>query len=494
MQYLSLGLINRTCPFPRGRGFGGTSITNAGIYSRAKRGDFERWAAEGNPGWNYASVLEYFTRAENATLLHGDVGFHGLFGPVNVQYVTETSNQTREYINANIEVGVPEGDYNGAEELRVSRIETNIRNGRRLTSARAYLEPVIDRKNLHLLSESYVTRIFVEEKLNIRAVFFTRQGQKYVALARKEIILSAGAIGSPQILMLSGIGPADHLRELNIPLVKNLSVGNNFQDHPLYFGVNFESNLTYTPLSVRQYVEQYLRGTGFYTVIGNLQGIGFYDFDLNANDGYPEIEMIHLPSPSFDNYTRISLALTDDSYNAIFRNVNPLNSFIIYIILLHPKSKGTIRLASSDPYVYPLIDPNWFTDANNTDLNTIYRSIMFIRDQLGNTEAFKRMDARMTTVNVTACSHLTYDSEEYWYCNIRYLSLNIYHPCCTNRMGPDPTQGAVVDSRFRVHGYKSLRVVDASAFPFSFAGHPASNCIMIAERTFDFILEDHLLD
>lgn len=376
----------------------------------------------------------------------------------------------------------------------VSRVETNIRNGRRLTSSRAFIEPVIHRKNLHLLPDSYVTRVFVEEKLNLRSVFFTRHGQKYVALARKEIILSAGTIGSTQILMLSGIGPANHLRELGIPVIKNLSVGENFQDHPLYFGVNFRTNLTYTQLSVREYVEQYLRGTGFYTIVGNLQGIGFYDFDLISNDGYPEIEMIHLPSPSFNDYTRLVISLTNDTYNAIFNDVDPLNAFIIYIILLHPESRGTIRLASRDPYVYPLIDPHWFTDPNNVDLNTVYRAIMFIRNNLGKTEAFRRMDAQMTRVNVTACSHLEYDSIEYWYCNIRYLSLNIYHPCCTNRMGPDPTKGAVVDARFRVHGFNTLRVVDASAFPFSFAGHPAANCIMIGERAYDFILEDHLND
>lgn len=482
-------MVNRTCPFPRGRAFGGTSVINAGIYARGNRRDFDRWEAQGNPGWNYDSVLPYFIRSENSGLQNGDVGYHGFTGPVNTRHITETSPQTRAFLDANIELGYPELDYNGRNQLGVSRIQTMLRNGRRLSTARAFLMPALRRKNLHVLSHSFVTHLHMNELLNINRVTFTRHGRTYIAFARKEIILSAGSFGSAQILMLSGIGPEDHLRELGIPVVKNLSVGNNLQDHPLFFGALFQTNYTSENLTVRSYVEQYLQETGLYTITGNLQGVGFYD--NMGNDSYPDMELILLPSSAFNNFTQRVLSLTDEVFDSVFTPYDPDTTLIVYAILLHPLSVGTFRLASKDPYVYPLINPNWFSDENNYDLETVYNIITFIRDRIANTNAFRSINATMTRLNLTACSDLEFDSREYWYCNIRQLSLNIYHPSGTNMMGPNPNRGAVVDARFKVHGFNSLRVVDASVIPFSLAGHPAAPCIMLGERAYDFILEDH---
>lgn len=482
-------MVERKCPYPRGKGFGGTTLINGLIYSRGNRRDFDRWAAEGNPGWNYQTVLKHFIRMENSSI-NGDAGYHGKEGELNVQYHPIESAQTRKFIQANNEFGIPEVDYNGALQHGVSRIQSNIRNGQRLSAYRAFLEPVLGSKNLRLLPNSYVTKIYVNESSNRREVYFSHRQQLYKARAKKEIILSAGTISSPQILMLSGIGPENHLRELKIPVVKNLQVGSNLQDHTAYYGTYFRTNFTDPRQSVQEYIEDYMNETGFYTVAANLQGIGYYETPSNTERGYSDAELIIVPSPILNNYTRTAFRFTNETFQGLWGSVNGENSFIVYIILLRPESKGTIRLRSNDPYAYPLIDAKFLSDRNNRDIRKVYEMIQFVH-RLQRTRAFRSIDAQIGAINLPACRRFKRNSRDQWYCNIRHLTFNLYHPVGTNKMGPNPNSGAVVDSRFRVHGFRSLRVVDASVLPFSFAGHPAASAMMIGDRAFEFIAEDH---
>lgn len=487
-------MVNRKCPYPRGKGFGGTTLINGLIYSRGNRRDFDKWESDGNPGWNYRTVLKYFIQSENSTLTENvDVNYHGTKGELNVQHHPIESLQTRKFIEANSELGTRETDYNGEHQLGVSRIQTNIRNGQRLTAYRAFVEPVRNNRNLKLLPESYVTKIYVNETANVRMVYFSHRKQLYRVRANKEIILSAGSISSPQILMLSGIGPREHLRKLNIKVVKNLPVGNNLQDHTVYYGTYFETSHVDPEKSVKEYVKEYLNGTGFYTVAANLQGIGYFVSSKSEGD-YSDVELIIVPSPILNEYTQTAFRFTDETYNGLWGNVNGNNSFIIYIVLLRPKSQGTIRLASNDPYDYPLIDSRFLSDSKGEDIRKVYDTIKYV-NKLQTTKAFRSINAKIGRINLPACTrNYRRNSKEYWYCNIRHLTFNLYHPVGTNKMGPNPNDGAVVDSKFRVHGFKTLRVVDASVLPFSFAGHPAASSFMIGERAFDFILNDHRND
>lgn len=486
------GFVEKKCPFISGKGFGGGSIINALIYSRGCSLDFNRWESDGNPGWDYKTVLKYFIKSENSTIIHGDQGYHGFDGPLNVQYHSVQNPQTKEFIEANKELGIEEIDINGHSRKGISRMQSNIRDGRRLSLYKAFLQPALNKKNLHLLPDSYVIKIYICDKSKINKVYFTRNGKLYVAIAKKEIILSAGAVSTPQILMLSGIGPADHLMELGIPVVQNLSVGKNLQNHPLLFGLHFQSNYSYTEKSIKENVKEYLHGKGSYTIARNIEAIGYYETEDNEEKGRPNIELLLHSPPIIYSYPKIPLGLTEESFFSLMENVNTATSSFIYIILLRPKSHGTIRLASKNPFLFPLIDTNFFSDPENKDLESMYNMVRFVYDKLAQTKSFKRMNARVERINIKQCKNFEFDSKDYWHCVIRHVAFNIFHPVGTAKMGPDPAKGAVVDARFKVYGFKSLRVVDASAMPFSISGHPAPNCIMMGERAYDFIREDYL--
>lgn len=479
----------KRCGEPRGKALGGTSVLNAVVYARGKRSDFDKMALDGNIGWDYKTVLKYYKRSEN-NLINGDPEYHGFGGPLDVNIPSEESPQARLLIDANKELGIKEIDYNGANQLGVSRVQSNIRNGRRLSAFRAFLEPVQNRTNLKLLTKSFVTKIDPLKPKGI--VTFSRNGRTYQAFAKKEIILSAGSINTPQILMLSGIGPRDHLRQMNIPLIRDLPVGNNLRDHPTFFGTIFDTNNTFVDKGVREFVKEYLKGKGFYTIAGNLQVIGFYKTrnNLEKPSSGPNIELLQVPSPSASNYTKISLGLSQETFDAVFANVNGSNAFLLHTVVLHPESHGTVRLKSKNPYEYPLIDKRFFSDPKGVDIESIYNTLDFI-NRLENTTAFKKMNAKRRRINLPACAGFRYDTKSYWLCLIRQLSFSIYHPVGTAKMGPSIVSGAVVDARFKVHGFKSLRVVDASVLPFSFGGHPSATCMMLGERAYDFIRQDY---
>lgn len=484
-------MVDKKCAYPRGKAVGGTTILNGLIYSRGNRIDYDRWEATGNPGWSFHDVLPYYKQIENSNI-GGDPNYHGTGGPLNIEYHSNSSRQVYAFLDANVELGINIVDYNGAHQLGVSRIQSNIINGSRLSASRAFLEPILPRRNLEISTNSYVVKIIIDNQTKqARGVVFTRNGSIYVVKARKEIILSAGAFGSPHILQLSGLGPEKYLNSLGIKSIGNLPVGNNLQDHPTFYGIYFETNNTEPVQSIREYIVEYLHGTGLYTIAANLDGIGYYQTNLTDRRGYPDLELIMVPSPILNNYTQTAFRFTNETYDGLWRNVNGTNSFIIYVVLLRPKSKGTVRLASADPFAYPLIDSRFLSDPNNRDIDTLYAGIEFVL-RLSKTRAFRKMNAILGRVDVPACRGHDYLSKGYWYCLLRQLTTNVYHPVGTCKMGPNPKMGGVVDSKLRVHGIRGLRVADASVLPFSFSGHPAAATMLVGYRVSDFIKQDYI--
>ncbi|KAF2895747.1 hypothetical protein ILUMI_10428 [Ignelater luminosus] len=470
-----LAYTNQECRFHRGKALGGTSAINTLNYVRGNKEDYNSWFRQGNPGWSYKDVLPFFIKSENSCV-DGDEGYHGKGGYLNVEYVKSESPQYTAFIEANLELGRNVVDYNGREQLGIAKMQVNTINGKRDSTNKAFLKPAEGRKNLKILPHSLVIKILIDfETKKAYGVLFSHGGQLYIAKAIKEVIISAGAVGSPQLLMLSGIGPRNHLRKLGIPAVHSLAVGNNLQEHVAYFGLQFVTNYTEPSATLRKMVEEYLNGYGPLTSATNSQAIGFFQTKLAKVNGAPDIELLMVPSK----------VMTDETYNS-----NPSNSFSIGVLLLHPKSHGEIRLKSNNPFEYPLIDPKPLTDPNNEDIETIYEGIKLALG-IVDTKAFRKLNASLVYAPLPECRKYDYLSKDYWYCQIRQLSSLLFHPVGTCKMGPDPRKGAVVNHELKVHGIWNLRVADASVIPDIVSAHTNAACIMIGEKLSHMIINEN---
>lgn len=294
-----LGLADGRCNWPKGRALGGSSVINFMLYQRGHRRDYDEWAALGaGPGWTYASVLPYFLRSERAQLSdHRDEAidrqYHGTEGFVSVQHAPFATELLPAFLKAGRELGYNVTDPNGENMLGFSRVQATLRSGHRCSAAKAYLKPILGRKNLHISMASWVTRIIVDATTGeASAVRFVKDRRTYTIRARREVLLAAGTIGSAQLLLLSGIGPAEHLAELNIPLVSDRPVGYNMQDHTGVNGLVVLVNRSITiiesemqsPATVLQYVAL---GEGPFTMPGGAEGIAFVKLD-NSTQGMLE--------------------------------------------------------------------------------------------------------------------------------------------------------------------------------------------------------------
>lgn len=276
-------MTDRKCSVPRGKGIGGTSLINGLVYSRGSSIDFNRWAKDVNDSrWAYSSVLQYFKKSED--FHHRDINapvnqsVHGESGYLNVEYHLPRSPQLNAFLKANEELNLPVDDYNAGTGLGASPAQVNTKNGKRYDGGKAFVRPVLNRDNLRVLKRSYVTKILIDKRTKTtRGVLFAHDNQYYSAVAKKEVILCAGTIGSPQILLLSGIGPKSHLKSNNIDVIQDLEVGSALKDHPTFYGLNFGSNYTELIQPLKEYVKRYLHGYGPLTAPGNNQGVGFYE-------------------------------------------------------------------------------------------------------------------------------------------------------------------------------------------------------------------------
>lgn len=484
-------MVDHECPYPRGKVLGGSSVLNALMYVRGNKEDYNLWKRQGNPGWAYKDVLPYFIKSENSQI-NGDHGFHGKGGLLNVEYHRPNSPQLNTFLSGLNEFGLPTLDYNGKDQFGASPTQLNTLRGTRDSTSKAFLTQAERRPNLKILTGHLVTKVLFNKHKQAYGVAFTNRTGTFIANATKEIILSAGAFGSPQLLMLSGIGPAAHLQEHNIPVIQDLAVGNNLQDHITFYGLLFSSNYTEPTKTTRQLVDDYLKDYGPYTVPGSSEGLAFFNTQNNGAK-VPDVEFIIITSNSSSPILKESFRLTDETYNAVWGKSNPANVFSFYLMLLHPKSRGTVRLQSSNPYDYPLIDPKFLSDPEGDDIERIYKGIQ-IALRLLNTTAFKEMDVKLFDATLPACSNFTYLSKDYWYCQIRQLTYHIHHPASTCKMGPSPKQGAVVNSQLRVHGVSKLRVADASVLPELTSGHLNAPCIMIGEKLADMLKKKRSTD
>ena len=468
------------------------------LYVRGNRRDYDAWAAAGNAGWSYDEVLPYFVKSEdNRNPYLAGTPYHGTGGPLTV---TETPFRTplvTAFIDAGVEMGYENNDGNGGQQTGFMVAQTTTRDGLRCSTAKAFLRPARSRRNLHVAMRATVTRIVIDDaRKRAVGVTFERHGRVYYVRARREVILSAGAIASPQLLMLSGVGPADHLTSLDIPVVADLAVGDNLQDHVALAGLVFQIDRPYSlilrdVLNVPNALNYVFRSTGPFTSTGAAEGLAWIKTKYaDADIDWPDIEYHFIgASPVSDaSYAvRRGSGIRDDVWNEYYEPLLNTHTWQVLPMLLRPQSKGTIRLASTDPHDHPLIDPRYF--AVEQDLRVLVEGVK-IALALSRTKAFQELGTRFYAKPFPGCEDYAVHTDEYWACFIRSYSQTDHHAVGTCKMGPASDPTAVVDARLRVHGVGHLRVVDASVMPNVPSGNTNAPVVMVAEKAADMVKQD----
>jgi len=458
------GLNGRRGYQPRGKVLGGSSSVNAMIYTRGHPRDYDDWAAQGNPGWAWSDVLPYFKRAEHNE--RGADAFHGSGGPLNVMDLRSPNRHSPDFVQAGIQAGYAHNtDFNGPQQEGVGLYQVTHKNGERYSAAKAYLTPSRARANLHVLTGAHATRILLEGRRAV-GVEFLQDGGKRELRARREVLLSAGALLSPQLLMLSGIGAADELRAHGITPQHELpGVGRNLQDHVdvvlVYdapqltdlFGLSFRGALNV----VRGIFEWRRRRSGMLTT--NFAEAGGF-IRSQAGEPIPDLQL-HFVIGKLVNHGRTTT--TGHGYSC-------------HVCLLRPKSRGSVRLGQADPLAAPLIDPAFL--AERDDMDRLIRGFKLMRRLLSQ-PALARFGARELPASAAAQDDAQIEAF------IRNHADTIYHPVGSCRMGPGEMD--VVDAQLRVHGLQGLRVVDASVMPSLVGGNTNAPVIMMAEKAAEMI-------
>jgi choline dehydrogenase len=459
-------LGGRRVAWPRGKVLGGSSSINGLVYIRGQREDFDHWRQLGNPGWSYADVLPYFKRAEDQE--RGADDFHGTGGPLGVSDVNRTHPLIEAYVAACGELGIPfNPDFNGASQEGAGYFQLTNRGGLRCSAAKAYLKPARRRANLEIATGALVSRITFEDK-RATGVVFRQNGAERAARAGREVIVAAGAINSPQILQLSGVGPAEHLSAHGIEVIRDLpGVGANLQDH---FQVRSVYRCT-RPITlndrVKSPIQRALMGLEWALLRTGPLTIGAGQGCIFAR-------------------TRPELATPDVQFHLILfsadRPGEPLHGFSGFtasVCQLRPESRGSVMIKSADAAAKPAIVANYL--ATEGDRRTIVDGLWLTR-RLSETEALRPYIAEEIEPGRDAQT----DDDMLAYARAR--GGTIFHPTSTCAMGPASNPTAVVDAELRVHGLEGLRVADASIMPTVVSGNTNAACIMIGEKCADLVL------
>ena len=460
------GLNGRSVFQPRGKVLGGSSSINGLLYVRGQHEDYDRWRQQGNLGWGYDDVLPYFKKAEDQT--RGGDDFHGIDGPLPVSDLRYADPLSAAFVDAAAEVGVPRNpDFNGATQEGAGFFQTTTRGGRRASTAVAYLRPAKARRNLHVETSALAERILFEGRRAV-AVAYRCAGLPRTARARKEILVSGGAFNSPQLLQLSGVGPAELLRQHGIEVVLDApGVGNDLQDHMQVRVVMRCSQAITLNDIVNNPFRKVMTGlryaafrTGPLTIAAGTSG-AFFKTDPRL--ATPDVQIHFLPF----------------STDKMGEKLHPFSGFTASVCQLRPESRGSLRIKSADPTMPPEIRINYL--ASEVDRTTNVEGLKIVRKIL-HAPAL----APYVIEEIDPGSKITSDEALLAYCRAR--GTTIYHPTSTCRMGSDPL--AVVDQRLRVRGVDGLRVIDASVMPDLVSGNTNAPVIMIAEKASELILQD----
>jgi choline dehydrogenase len=457
---------NRQINWPRGKVLGGSSSINGLVYIRGQQEDFHHWRQLGNPGWGWDDVLPYFVKAEDQE--RGPDAFHGAGGPLSVSDSKHEHELCEAYIQACDELGIPRNaDFNGASQEGAGYFQLTNRKGFRCSAAVAYLRPARKRPNLRIATRALVTALVLDGK-RATGVAYRQNGADRTAHAAREIVLAAGAIGSPQILQLSGIGPAKHLKRHGIEVAHDLpGVGGNLQDH-------FQARAVYRctrPITLNDRAHSF----GHKLLMG-MEWLLFRTGPLTVGAGQGAIFA----------RTRPDLATPDVQFHVIMfsadkpgQPLHPFSGFTASVCQLRPESRGSVMIRSSAPEDHPAITANYL-DAE-VDRQCIVAGLQLTR-RLAGTAALKPYIAEEIEPGPAALSN------DDMLAHARARGSTIFHPTSTCTMGPAGERRSVVDPTLKVHGIEGLRVADASIMPTVVSGNTNAACIMIGEKASDMML------
>lgn len=451
------GLNGRRGYQPRGKVLGGSSSINAMIYTRGVPQDYDAWAAEGNAGWAWAEVLPVFRQAEHNE--RGANDWHGSGGPLNVMDLCDPNPFSHAFVEAGVQAGQRHNpDFNGAEQEGVGLYQVTHRKGERFSAAKAYLTPNRARPNLRVVTGAHATRVLIERGRAV-GVAYVQDGREHTLRAEREVVLSAGALQSPQLLMLSGIGPAEHLRQHGIEVLHDLpGVGAHLHDHPdvvqvwdvpgtpELFGLSLAGGWR-----MARAAGQWRRQRRGPLTSNFAEAGGFIKSD--AAESVPDLQLHFVVGKLVDHGRRTVWG----------------HGFSCHVCVLCPRSRGSLRLASGDALAAPLIDPAFLQHPD--DLRRMVAGFKLMRELLRQPAL-----ARHGGVERSAAAQSDAEIEAF----IRQHADTIYHPVGSCRMGQGPMD--VVDERLRVRGIDGLRVVDASIMPSIVGGNTNAPVIMIAEQ------------
>lgn len=451
---------------PRGKVLGGSSSINGLIYIRGQTGDFDHWRQLGNAGWSFDDVLPYFRKAESNE--RGADEFHGGDGPLGVSDVRDEHPLAKAFIAAAVEAGHRRNDdFNGAAQEGAGYYQTTMRGGVRSSTAAAYLKPARGRANLRVVPEALATRILFDGT-RARGIEYLRGGKTVKVNAGGEVIVASGSFNSPQLLQLSGVGPAERLRALGIPVIADLpGVGENLSDH--YFG-----RLIYRcvePITLNDAVRDWRRGAAAVLRYALFRR-GYFAIPALSAGCFARV----LPSAETSD---IQLSIALYSMRNLGDSLDAFSGVSGIVTLLRPESRGSVRIKSSDPRQAPAIDPNYL--AAPKDRETLVAGARAMRRIFQSAALSARMAEEVEPGPDCHTDEALLDF-------IRRRGSTVYHPVGTCRMGPDPM--SVVDERLRVRGFSGLRVIDASIMPAIVSGNTNAATIMIAEKGADMLLAD----
>jgi len=451
---------------PRGKTLGGSSSINAMLYVRGHKWDYDHWSQLGNEGWSYEEVLPYFKKAEHNEMF--DNNYHGQDGPLNVSKIRHENKPVKDFVKSGSEIFGFNEDFNGEEQEGIGFYQCTQKDGKRCSAAKAYLVPCFDRDNLTILTETNVNKIVIENKKAVGVECIDKDGNYFILKSNKEVILSSGAFGSPQIMLRSGIGPKDEIVEHNIEHLHELpGVGKNLQDHIDYLtvhrydsteliGMSIKSILFKFPLEILKYI--FAKVGLFTSTIAEAGGFIKSKDDIEI----PDIQLHFLPA-----------MVVDHGRTQLWGH-----GLGCHMCLLRPKSRGEVTLKSSSPFDDPNIDPKFLSHPDDMkDMIKGYKKMMKIM----NSNSFSKYTGdTLRPINI--------DDDKEIEQAIREEADTVYHPVGTCKMGSDDM--SVVSNNLKVHGIKSLRVVDASIMPTLIGGNTNAPTIMIGEKASDMILND----